>query len=62
LVLTSQFITTLQDLYGFFSTLCLRLLGPQYLFNDEKDIENILQEIEHVLSLDFLEKMPPLSK
>jgi hypothetical protein len=59
LVLTCQAINNLQDLYGFFSTLCIRWPNSHhYNANPEKDIKNIMAEIEQVLSLDFLEKMP----
>lgn len=59
LVLTCQSINTLQDLYGFFSTLCIRWPNSHHLtnINPEKDVKNVLSEIEQVLSLDFLEKM-----
>ncbi|XP_070507305.1 protein DOP1 homolog isoform X2 [Chironomus tepperi] len=62
LTLTCQSINSLQDLYGFFSTLCIRLPSPQNLFNDENDLKTILSDIENVLSSDFLEKMPQSSK
>lgn len=61
LVLTCQSINTLQDLYSFFSTLCIRWPNSHHVTNNanpESDIKNILAEIEQVLSLDFLEKMP----
>ncbi|KAG5676729.1 hypothetical protein PVAND_006540 [Polypedilum vanderplanki] len=64
LVLTSQSITSLQDLYGFFSTLCIRWPNSHHFANSnpEKDIKSVLSEIEQVLSLDFLEKMPTSSR
>jgi len=62
LTLTCQSINSLQDLYGFFSTLCIRLPSPQNLFNDENDVKTILSDIENVLSSDFLEKMSQSSK
>lgn len=59
LVLTFQSINTLQDLYGFFSTLCIRWPNSHHLTNTnpEKDVALVLAEIEQMLSLDFLEKM-----
>jgi len=60
LVLTCQAISNLQDLYGFFSTLCIRWPNSHHFHADpEKDVESCLREIEQVLSLDFLEKLPP---
>ena len=59
LVLTCQSINNLQDLYGFFSTLCIRWPNSHHFnANPEKDVKNIMMEIEQVLSLDFLEKLP----
>lgn len=59
LVLTCQSIANLQDLYGFFSTLCIRWPNSHHFnANPEKDVKNIMAEIEQVLSLDFLEKLP----
>lgn len=57
LVLTFQSINNLQDLYGFFSTLCIRWPNHLTNTNPEKDVKQILSEIEKMLSLDFLEKM-----
>lgn len=52
-----QSIQSLQDLYGFFST--LSIAWPPYQFSDvDKEVKNCLTEIESVLALDFLEKMP----
>lgn len=57
LTLTCQHITTLQDLYGFFST--LGAIWPPHNFDcAEKDVVNCLNEIETILAADFLEKMP----
>lgn len=59
LVLTNQTIESLQDLYGFFSTLSAR--WPSFhLSNNFNDCEvmTIIDEIEQVLSLDFLEPLP----
>ena len=58
LVLNCQSISCLQDLYGFFSTLCIRWPASHFLGDPEKDVNNCLTEIEQVLSMDFLEKMP----
>jgi hypothetical protein len=64
LVLTCQSINTLQDLYGFFSTLCIRWPNSHHFtnINPDKDVKSILAEIEQVLSFDFLERMPNASR
>lgn len=63
LVLTCQSINNLQDLYGFFSTLCIRLPNSHHFnANPEKDVKSIMAEIEQVLSHDFLEKMPTAAR
>lgn len=57
LSLMCQSIQSLQDLYGFFST--LSIAWPPYQFSDmDKEVKSCLSEIESVLTLDFLEKMP----
>lgn len=63
LVLTCQSISNLQDLYSFFSTLCIRWPNSHHFnANPEKDVKNIMAEIEQVLSLDFLEKLPTTTR
>ncbi|XP_058457141.1 protein dopey-1 homolog isoform X2 [Malaya genurostris] len=59
IMLTCQSINTLQDLYSFFSTLSMRWPSHiSYTADTEKDTKTCLEEIEKVLALDFLEKMP----
>ncbi|XP_053683170.1 protein dopey-1 homolog isoform X2 [Sabethes cyaneus] len=59
IMLTCQSINTLQDLYSFFSTLSMRWPSHiSYTADTEKDTRSCLEEIEQVLALDFLEKMP----
>ncbi|XP_055611596.1 protein dopey-1 homolog isoform X2 [Uranotaenia lowii] len=59
IMLTCQAINTLQDLYSFFSTLSMRWPSHiSYTADTEKDTKACLEEIEKVLSLDFLEKIP----
>ncbi|XP_055529796.1 protein dopey-1 homolog isoform X2 [Wyeomyia smithii] len=59
IMLTCQSINTLQDLYSFFSTLSMRWPSHiSYTADTEKDTRSCLEEIEKVLALDFLEKMP----
>ncbi|XP_058838308.1 protein dopey-1 homolog isoform X2 [Topomyia yanbarensis] len=59
IMLTCQSINTLQDLYSFFSTLSMRWPSHiSYTADTEKDTKSCLEEIENVLALDFLEKMP----
>lgn len=63
LVLTCQSISNLQDLYSFFSTLCIRWPNSHHFnANPEKDVKNIMAEVEQVLSLDFLEKLPTTTR
>lgn len=58
LVLTCQSIANLQDLYGFFSTLSARWPSFHHTNNfDEDEVQCIIEEIEQVLSLDFLEPL-----
>lgn len=62
-MLTCQSINTLQDLYSFFSTLSMRWPSHiSYTADTEKDTKNCLDEVEKVLALDFLEKMPSAGK
>ncbi|XP_065092922.1 protein dopey-1 homolog isoform X2 [Ochlerotatus camptorhynchus] len=59
IMLTCQSINTLQDLYSFFSTLSMRWPSHiSFTADTEKDTKNCLDEVEKVLALDFLEKMP----
>nr|XP_049463032.1 protein dopey-1 homolog isoform X1 [Anopheles coluzzii] len=58
IMLTCQSINTLQDLYGFFSTLSMRWPSHISYSDTEKDTKQCLEEVEHVLALDFLEKIP----
>lgn len=58
IMLTCQAINTLQDLYGFFSTLSMRWPSHISYTDTEKDTKQCLEEVEYVLALDFLEKMP----
>ncbi|XP_053672469.1 protein dopey-1 homolog [Anopheles nili] len=58
IMLTSQAINTLQDLYGFFSTLSMRWPSHISYTDTEKDTKQCLEEVEYVLALDFLEKIP----
>ncbi|XP_021695871.1 protein dopey-1 homolog isoform X2 [Aedes aegypti] len=63
IMLTCQSINTLQDLYSFFSTLSMRWPSHiSYTADTEKDTKNCLDEVEKVLALDFLEKMPSAGK
>ncbi|XP_058065105.1 protein dopey-1 homolog [Anopheles bellator] len=59
IMLTCQSINTLQDLYGFFSTLSMRWPSHISYSDTEKDTKQCLEEVEQVLALDFLEKIPP---
>uniref|UniRef100_A0AAG5DBM9 Dopey N-terminal domain-containing protein n=1 Tax=Anopheles atroparvus TaxID=41427 RepID=A0AAG5DBM9_ANOAO len=59
IMLTCQSINTLQDLYGFFSTLSMRWPSHISYSDTEKDTKQCLEEVEYVLALDFLEKIPP---
>uniref|UniRef100_A0A1I8NRH4 Uncharacterized protein n=1 Tax=Stomoxys calcitrans TaxID=35570 RepID=A0A1I8NRH4_STOCA len=61
LMLTCQQITTLQDLYGFFSTLSVTCPNPHNYADIDHEVNNCLQEIEEILSKDFLEKIPSSS-
>lgn len=63
LVLTCQSIGSLQDLYGFFSTLSARWPSFHHTnnFNDD-EVQSIINEIEQVLSLDFLETLATSAK
>lgn len=56
IVLTGQSISSLHDLYPFFST--LGDSWTKHSSDNEKDLANCLTEIENVLAADFLEKMP----
>ncbi|KAM7345782.1 protein DOP1 homolog isoform 2-T2 [Cochliomyia hominivorax] len=58
LMLTCQQINSLQDLYGFFSTLSVACPNPHNHADIDSEVKNCLQEIEDILSKDFLEKMP----
>ncbi|XP_052898849.1 protein dopey-1 homolog isoform X3 [Anopheles moucheti] len=58
IMLTCQSINTLQDLYGFFSTLSMRWPSHISYSDTEKDTKQCLEEVEYVLALDFLEKIP----
>ncbi|XP_055387481.1 protein dopey-1 homolog isoform X2 [Condylostylus longicornis] len=58
LVLTCQQITSLQDLYGFFLTLSVTCQTQHNFADTSKEVSSCLNEIEEVLSKDFLEKMP----
>ncbi|XP_046810571.1 protein dopey-1 homolog isoform X2 [Lucilia cuprina] len=58
LMLTCQQINSLQDLYGFFSTLSVACPNPHNHADVDTEVNNCLQEIEDILSKDFLEKMP----
>uniref|UniRef100_T1PNP3 Uncharacterized protein n=1 Tax=Musca domestica TaxID=7370 RepID=T1PNP3_MUSDO len=58
LMLTCQQISTLQDLYGFFSTLSVTCPNPHNYADIDHEVNNCLQEIEEILSKDFLEKIP----
>ncbi|CAD7078230.1 unnamed protein product, partial [Hermetia illucens] len=62
LVLTCQQITSLQDLYGFFSTLSVMSASPMNFADCDKEVANCLAEIESVLASDFLEKMTSTSR
>ncbi|XP_062534324.1 protein dopey-1 homolog isoform X2 [Armigeres subalbatus] len=63
IMLTCQSINTLQDLYSFFSTLSMRWPSHiSYTADTEKDTKSCLDEVEKVLALDFLEKMPSTVK
>uniref|UniRef100_A0A1A9UIY9 Uncharacterized protein n=1 Tax=Glossina austeni TaxID=7395 RepID=A0A1A9UIY9_GLOAU len=57
LMLTCQQITTLQDLYSFFSTLNVTCPNPHNYADVEYEVNQCLTEIEEILSRDFLEKM-----
>lgn len=57
LMLTCQQITTLQDLYCFFSALNVTCPNPQNYADADHEAKQCLTEIEEVLSKDFLEKM-----
>ncbi|CAD7014106.1 protein dopey-1 homolog [Ceratitis capitata] len=58
LMLTFQQINSLQDLYGFFSTLSVNCPNPHNHADIDKEVASCLAEIEEVLAKDFLEKMP----
>ncbi|XP_035911757.1 protein dopey-1 homolog isoform X2 [Anopheles stephensi] len=58
IMLTCQSINTLQDLYGFFSTLSMRWPSHISYSDTDKDTKQCLEEVELVLALDFLEKIP----
>lgn len=59
IMLTCQSISTLQELYSFFSTLSMRWPSHiSFTADTEKDTKSCLEEVEKVLALDFLEKMP----
>ncbi|XP_039442383.1 protein dopey-1 homolog isoform X1 [Culex pipiens pallens] len=59
IMLSCQAINTLQDLYSFFSTLSMRWPSHiSYTADTEKDTKACLDEVERVLALDFLERMP----
>ncbi|XP_069964516.1 protein DOP1 homolog [Bactrocera oleae] len=58
LMLTFQQIHSLQDLYGFFSTLSVNCPNPHNHADIDKEVASCLAEIEDVLAKDFLEKMP----
>ncbi|XP_055920966.1 protein dopey-1 homolog isoform X1 [Eupeodes corollae] len=58
LVLTCQQIVSLQDLYGFFSTLSVTCPTPRNFADTGKEVSSCLAEIEEILAKDFLEKMP----
>uniref|UniRef100_A0A182SUM3 DOP1-like C-terminal domain-containing protein n=1 Tax=Anopheles maculatus TaxID=74869 RepID=A0A182SUM3_9DIPT len=53
----SPSINTLQDLYGFFSTLSMRWPSHISYSDTDKDTKQCLEEVEYVLALDFLEKI-----
>ncbi|XP_054740938.1 protein dopey-1 homolog [Anastrepha obliqua] len=57
LMLTCQQINSLQDLYGFFSTLSVNCPNPHNHADIDKEVSSCLAEIEDVLAKDFLEKM-----
>lgn len=57
-MLTFQQILSLQDLYGFFSTLSVNCPNPHNHADIDKEVASCLAEIEDVLAKDFLEKMP----
>lgn len=57
LMLTCQQINSLQDLYSFFSTLSVTCPNPQNYADVDHEVNNCLQEIEEILSKDFLERM-----
>ncbi|XP_075169271.1 protein DOP1 homolog [Haematobia irritans] len=61
LMLTCQQISTLQDLYGYFSTLSVTCPNPHNYADIDHEVNNCLQEIEEILSKDFLEKIPSSS-
>lgn len=56
-MLTCQQISTLQDLYGFFSALNVTCPNPTNYADADHEAKQCLAEIELVLSKDFLEKM-----
>ncbi|XP_055624069.1 protein dopey-1 homolog isoform X2 [Toxorhynchites rutilus septentrionalis] len=59
IMLSCQSINTLQDLYSFFSTLSMRWPSHiSYTADSERDTKLCLDEVEKVLALDFLEKIP----
>ncbi|KAH8396651.1 hypothetical protein KR215_001784 [Drosophila sulfurigaster] len=61
LMLSFQQLQSLHELYPFFSTLGLSCPNSCNYADAEQDVANCLQEIEDVLALDFLEKLPSIT-